>query len=111
GAAISAFWPAVLGAYVPLGSLANAASLLDRTWPQAVDDVLTQQIREPLLEQAELQSIPHLTPIEDDLTPLVQQKYEENPSPRWVNTAAPGRPATLDAFLRRQLPWATPESL
>ncbi|MCL2430550.1 MAG: class I SAM-dependent methyltransferase, partial [Alphaproteobacteria bacterium] len=39
------------------------------------------------------------------------QQYEETPYPRWVRIAAMARPSTLDAFLRRQLPWAAPRTI
>jgi SAM-dependent methyltransferase len=97
---------AILAAYLPLGALANAAVLLERTWPEPLAAVLTQQIREPLAEQTERATIPRLTPIVDAVSRLVQQQYEENPYPRWVRTAAMTRPATPAAWLRRQLPWA-----
>jgi Tfp pilus assembly protein PilF/SAM-dependent methyltransferase len=108
GDAIPPFRLAVLGAYVSLGSLANAAALLDQAWPEPLAAVLTQQIREPLAEQAERTTIPRLTAITDGVSRQVQRQYEENPYPRWVRTAVMARPATLGAFLRRQLPWAAP---
>ena len=105
GAAIPPLQPAVLGAYLPLGSLPNAAALLDRAWPQPLAAVLTQQIGGPLAEQAEHAAIPRLTAIIDPVSRLVQQQYEENPYPRWVRTATMTRPTTPAAWLRRQLPW------
>jgi SAM-dependent methyltransferase len=76
-----------------------------------LNEVLTQQVREPLAEEAEREAIARLTPIVDEVSRLVQQQYEESPYPRWVRIAAMARPSTLDAFLRRQLPWAAPRSL
>jgi tetratricopeptide (TPR) repeat protein/SAM-dependent methyltransferase len=110
-AAIPALWLAALGGYLSLGSLANAACLLDRAFPAPLNAVLTQQIREPLAEQAERQSIPRLTPITDDVSRIVQQQYEENPYPRWVRTAAMASPATIAAWLRRQIPGAPIQGL
>jgi Tfp pilus assembly protein PilF/SAM-dependent methyltransferase len=104
GDAIPPLQLAILGAYLPLGSLANAAALLDRAWPEPLAAVLTQQIREPLAEQAERATIARLTPIVDDVSRLVQQQYEENPYPRWVRTATMSRPTMPAAWLRRQLP-------
>ena len=46
-AAIDPMQIAVLAMYVPLHALAVAPALLDRSWTHAIDDVLTQQVREP----------------------------------------------------------------
>ena len=47
GAAIAPMRLAALAMYLPLHALPGADALLARTWPPAVDDVLTQQLREP----------------------------------------------------------------
>ena len=74
--------PAV-AAYFPLHRLANAELLLTRKWPGDLDDLLRQQIREPLEELRDRSAIPALTAIDDRSLP-VQQQYEENPYPRWI---------------------------
>ncbi|MFZ2067462.1 MAG: tetratricopeptide repeat protein, partial [Xanthobacteraceae bacterium] len=43
-------WPAVLGAYAPLNALAQAETLLDRSWPPSVTAVIAQQVKEPAEE-------------------------------------------------------------
>ena len=92
--------------YQPLYALPDAQALLDRTWPPAVDEVLTQQLREPLQELQLRATIPRLTPIEDDVSQRVRQQYEENPYPRWVNIAGDISPISLDMQLRDQFPTA-----
>jgi SAM-dependent methyltransferase len=106
GAVIAPLALAIIAMYQPLHSLADAQALLDRTWQPAVDDVLTQQLREPAMELQLRPSIPQLTPIEDDVSRRVRQQYEENPYPRWVNAAGGIKPVALDAFLRGKFPTA-----
>src|SRR5215813_3230473 len=103
---IPALWPTAVAAYVPLDSLANAQSLLDRTWPAALTDVLTQQIREPREERQYRDLIPRLTVIDDDVSVRVRGQYEENPYPRWVHAASVPEPTTIDDHLRTQFPSA-----
>ncbi|HEY5378990.1 MAG TPA: methyltransferase domain-containing protein [Pseudolabrys sp.] len=106
GAAIAPLSLAIYAMYRPLHSLADAQALIERTWPKALDDVLTQQLREPALERQLRSSIPYLTPIEDDVSQKVRQQYEENPYPRWVNAAGGIKPVALDAYLRGKFPTA-----
>jgi len=92
--------------YQPLHALPDAHVLLDRSWPLVVDDVLTQQLREPWQERLLRSSIPQLTPIEDDVSQRVRQQYEENPYPRWVNVAGGVEPIAIDQYLRGMFPAA-----
>lgn len=110
GAAMSALWLAAVAAYFPLHSVSNAERLLDRSssdasqasWPAAVTGVLVQQIAGPREERDIRPTIPRLTAIEDAVSLLVQQQYEENPYPRWVRTAADIRPMTVDRYFRKR---------
>jgi len=70
--------------YLPLCGLPKALSLLDRTWPNPLTCLLTQQVGEPLEEKSDLDKIPALTAIDDEISLRVQEQYEENPYPRWV---------------------------
>jgi tetratricopeptide (TPR) repeat protein/2-polyprenyl-3-methyl-5-hydroxy-6-metoxy-1,4-benzoquinol methylase len=88
----------LVAAYFPLHSLANAERLLERSWPAPVEAVLTQQLREPLAEQRLRVDIPRLTRIEDPVSQLVRNQYEENPYPRWVR-AAPETQDTIGNYL------------
>src|SRR5262249_59309626 len=50
--------------------------------------------------------IPRLTAIDDDVSVLVRDQYEENPYPRWVHAASVPEPTTIDDHLRNQFPSA-----
>jgi SAM-dependent methyltransferase len=93
GGAIASNQVAAAAMYQPLHVLPGAQKLVDITWPAAVDDLLTQQLREPAQEHDLRSSILRLTPIDDDVSRRVRQQYEENPYPRWVNVA--GHPSEL----------------
>jgi 2-polyprenyl-3-methyl-5-hydroxy-6-metoxy-1,4-benzoquinol methylase/Flp pilus assembly protein TadD len=92
----------VAASYLPLHKLPGVSSLLTRAWPDAVDRLLTQQIREPLEEETDRNAIPALTPIDDAVSLQVQNQYEESPYPRW--TAVPQiEPTTVLNFLHDRL--------
>jgi Flp pilus assembly protein TadD/2-polyprenyl-3-methyl-5-hydroxy-6-metoxy-1,4-benzoquinol methylase len=95
----------LVAAYFPLHSLANAQRLLERSWPAPLEAVLTQQVREPLEELRLRADIPRLTRIENPVSRLVQNQYEENPYPRWVRLA-PDTPDTIGNFLCGKFPLA-----
>jgi Tfp pilus assembly protein PilF/SAM-dependent methyltransferase len=104
GAAIPALWPVAVAAYFPLYTLSDAERLLDRSssdsWSDAVIGVLVQQISEPREERQIQPTIPRLTAIEDAVSLLVQQQYEENPYPRWVRAVTDIKPMTVDRYFR-----------
>ena len=87
-----AHWLAVVGAYVPLHSLAQAEALLDRSWPAPVDALLTQQVKEPVEEKRIAPTIPALTSIDDEVSRAVRRQYEENPYPRWTELVSHAQP-------------------
>lgn len=93
-------------AYAPLSALSAASRLLDAQWPEAVAAVLVQQVREPAEERRLRESVPRLTAIEDEVSRLVRDQYEENPYPRWVKAAPAGDATELYAYLRRKFPMA-----
>jgi SAM-dependent methyltransferase len=103
---VPSLWPCVVAMYVPLHSLPNAQALLDRAWPVALTELLTQQVREPWEERQYRDVIPRLTPIDDGVSVQVRQQYEENPYPRWVHAASVADPTTIDEHLRTQFPSA-----
>lgn len=103
-APVPALWPVAVAAYFSLYSLPYASRLLDGQWPVAVSAVLVQQVREPEQELQERAGIPRLTDIEDEVSLLVQNQYEENPYPRWISMAPPGNAMTIDAKLRQLFP-------
>ncbi len=106
GGPVSALLPAAVATYVPLYALPDASLLLDRPWPTAVRGVLAQQVIEPREELQEREAIPRLTPIENSVSLLVQQQYEENPYPRWVTCASDRGAMTIEQYLRQQFPHA-----
>lgn len=104
GATIAPMQVAAVAMYRPLHALPSASALLKRAWPRAVDDVLTQQLREPAQERALRLSIPQLTPIDDVTSQRVRQQYEENPYPRWVHAAGQVEPVAINRYLRDLFP-------
>jgi len=97
---------ALAAAYAPLADLPFADRLLARRWPEDLDALLTQQVREPAVERNCADAMPRLTPIADQVSARVREQYEQNPFPRWVRTAAGIRPTTLGAYLRDSFPLA-----
>jgi SAM-dependent methyltransferase len=89
GDPIPASWPITVGAYFPLHDLPNAEALCERSWPDCVEALIVQQIKEPAEERRIAATIPVLTKIEGDVSRAVRQQYEENPYPRWVKMGAP----------------------
>ncbi|MBM3532562.1 MAG: class I SAM-dependent methyltransferase [Alphaproteobacteria bacterium] len=93
-----------LAAYAPLHALPDSERLLGRVWPEEVEQVLTQQLREPLAERAGMASIPRLTAIEAKVSQAVRRQYEENPYPRWVSTIRPREAFALETYLLETFP-------
>ena len=98
---VPALWPVVVGAYFPLHRLESKQALVARTWPASVDALLVQQVKDPAQERRIAAELPALTAIEDEVSRLVRQQYEENPYPRWITA---GRSAILhDRGLEQKL--------
>jgi 2-polyprenyl-3-methyl-5-hydroxy-6-metoxy-1,4-benzoquinol methylase len=98
GAEIAPLDVIVAASYEPLHTLPGASALLDRSGPEAVEQLLTQQIREPAEEAADYGEIPSLTAIDDATSLQVKSQYEENPYPRWT-TVPHVHPTTVVNFL------------
>jgi hypothetical protein len=107
GATILPLLPVVTAAYFPLSELTQSQSLLNPPWTASVSGVLAQQISEPRDERQLRDTIPHLTAIEDEVSVLVRQQYEENPYPRWVAPASNRGPPRVSEYLRQQFPRAS----
>ena len=105
-APIAALRLAALAMYMPLHALPGAEALLARSWPPALAEVLTLQLREPLQELALRATIPCLTAIDDDVSLRVQRQYEKNPYPRWLRVAGAVEPVAIDQYLREMFPAA-----
>ena len=104
GSPVPVLWLAAVAAYFPLFSLPSAETLLDQLWPESVASMLVQQIQEPLEERQLRADMPKLTTVEDDVSRLVQQQYEENPYPKWVKLPSVHKTTMVDTFLRQLFP-------
>jgi len=101
GRSVPAEQLAVLACYLPLHTLPGASRLLEMNGAAdaTIASLLTQQIREPLAEQALREQIERLTGIDDETSRAVRSQYEENPYPRWVAAARPAGALPLGAYL------------
>jgi len=106
GEAVPALMLLAVAAYSPLHLLKGADRLLGRTYPAPVEEVLRQQIREPLEEQALRADIRCLTPITDQVSRAVREQYEESPYPRWTAMHLREDPPRFNEGLPRLLPAA-----
>lgn len=95
-----------VAAYFPLHSLPLAARLLERAWPAEIATLLTQQVREPAEEARLGATVARLTGIEDGVSRLVQQQYEENPYPRWAKVRPSRKADSVHAYLHQMFPLA-----
>jgi tetratricopeptide (TPR) repeat protein/2-polyprenyl-3-methyl-5-hydroxy-6-metoxy-1,4-benzoquinol methylase len=95
-----------VAAYFPLHTLRGASRLVAANQPSAVAEVVRQQIREPLEEQALRAGIPCLTPISPGVSAAVRDQYEQNPYPRWVKMQMREPALHFNAEMRRALPFA-----
>jgi Tfp pilus assembly protein PilF/SAM-dependent methyltransferase len=105
-AVVPAFLLLAVAAYFPLNTLRGANRLLAGWELGPVDEVLRQQIREPLEEQALRAGIESLTPITMGVSAGVRDQYELNPYPRWVKVPRRDQALHFNEELRRTLPFA-----
>ena len=80
--------------------------MLERRWPNAVNDLLTQQVRAPLEERRLRASVPALTVIDDAVSVQVRNQYEEDPYPQWVKAGPAPKPQSVDRYIHRTFPLA-----
>jgi 2-polyprenyl-3-methyl-5-hydroxy-6-metoxy-1,4-benzoquinol methylase/Flp pilus assembly protein TadD len=92
----------VTASYLPLHQLPMASSLLSTSWPDAMERLLTRQIREPLEEAADRTDIAALTAVDDAVSLQVQNQYEESPYPRWT-TVPQINPTTVADYVEHEL--------
>ena len=90
--------------YYPLHSLDNCEALLKQNYSKELVSVLKQQIQEPLVEFALKAHIPRLTRIDNQVSLTVQNQYEENPYPRWVNVPNALNSKNYNSFISRKFP-------
>jgi tetratricopeptide (TPR) repeat protein/SAM-dependent methyltransferase len=93
-----------VAAYFPLYTLPEPSRLLATSQPGPMEDVLRQQIREPLEEQALRGDVECLTPVTDGVSEKVRDQYEQNPYPRWVKTPRHSPTLGFNDELRRTFP-------
>jgi tetratricopeptide (TPR) repeat protein/2-polyprenyl-3-methyl-5-hydroxy-6-metoxy-1,4-benzoquinol methylase len=81
---------ALLGCYRPLFKtpFADELEFAFRDDP-VMKDLIRVQITEPLEEHEIKQTLKTMTSIDDEVSKLVRQQYEENPYPRWTRPACP----------------------
>jgi tetratricopeptide (TPR) repeat protein/SAM-dependent methyltransferase len=99
GAPVPPLWPVAVAAYEPLHRILAADALLTASWPASLAGVFAQQIAGPREEMRSRAEIPRLTDVEDRVSREVQQQYEENPYPRWVEVGRIVNPTTLQSWL------------
>jgi len=95
-----------VAAYFPLFTLPEPTRLLAASQHGPVDEVLRQQVREPLEERALRTRVTRLTPITEGVSEKVRAQYEENPYPRWVKLPVYDLAMRLNDRLRRMFPVA-----
>jgi len=100
GDAVSPDWVAVLASYRPLYNFSWTDSLLEFEWSEAIKKVIVGQVDNIRKEQALRSKIPRLTSIEDKVSQLVRNQYEENPYPRWVTAGLSDKPRTIRQVLQ-----------
>lgn len=98
GTAVSAPRVIVLACYVPLHSVPDADRLMELDWPDLVKGLVTTQIAEPRKEGVIRTQVPRLTDIEDEISTLVMQQYEEHPYPRWIAASPVPSFPSIDEF-------------
>jgi tetratricopeptide (TPR) repeat protein/2-polyprenyl-3-methyl-5-hydroxy-6-metoxy-1,4-benzoquinol methylase len=106
-AVVPPFLLLAVAAYFPLYTLREPCRLLAANAPGPVDDVLRQQIREPLEEQALRVGINRWTSITSGISEDVREQYEQNPYPRWVKLPRCDDPRRFNEQLTRMLPFAS----
>jgi len=104
GTSIPELWLVVVAAFFPLACLPAPDLILDRHWSTPVAALVARQVREGQEERQLQTCVPRLTSIEDGVSLLVKQQYEESPYPRWMQPAPVGKSMTIDGYLRRQFP-------
>lgn len=107
GANISGTRLAAVACYIPLHTLPSVLALLETQWPEPLDKLILQQVREPLEEADFRKNIPSLTSIDDDISLVVREQYESFPYPFWTKTALSERSISLTQYLHERFPLAS----
>jgi len=86
--------------------LASYKSLHEYSWlhlltmPIELESLQRRQILEPEKEKQLKSTIPILQEIKDNVSCKVQEQYEQNPYPRWVNLQLPPFPKTISTITK-----------
>jgi Tfp pilus assembly protein PilF/2-polyprenyl-3-methyl-5-hydroxy-6-metoxy-1,4-benzoquinol methylase len=105
-AAVPPFLLLAVAAYFPLSAVRDATRLFFATERGPLDEILRQQISEPLEERALRASVKRLTSITRGVSEEVRDQYEQNPYPRWVKAPMREQSRPFNEELRRALPLA-----
>jgi len=106
GTRVPSLWVIAVAAYYPLYSLPHSGRLLDMPWAAPAAAIMTQQLAEPREEEQLRATIARTTPIEDTVSRLVRDQYEENPYPRWVRLPPGDGALTITEYLSKKFPFA-----
>ena len=106
GATPNPQWLTTCACYARLADLPGADAWAALSWPDALDTLFTQQVREPAIERDLRATVPCLTPIQDPVSQQVREQYEEHPYPRWTRAPSVAAPVEIGALLRHQFPGA-----
>ena len=89
-----------------LACLASYKPLYEYSWlhlltmPIELESLQRRQILEPEKEKQLKSTIPILQEIKDNVSCKVQEQYEQNPYPRWVNLQLPPFPKTISTITK-----------
>ena len=83
----------VIGLYRPLLAVPGLTGRIDELTglPETTARLLQGTLKEPMEEKAIAATLPTLGTINDSVSREVQEQYEENPYPRWVNYPPSGK--------------------
>ena len=93
---------ATLGAYEPLHKFSWAHYLLDYERNDKNKLLIERQISEPFTERRIRTQIDQLTTIQEPISKIVRDQYEENPYPRWIKTSVSEEQKSINEILRDQ---------
>ena len=90
----------LLAAYRPLHIFSWAKKLLESDSTDKIRKILTTQITEVREEQRLRSKIPEINVIENKISKVVREQYEENPYPRWINLGLSTEPKTIRSVMQ-----------
>jgi len=85
----------VLGAYRPLHTFSWSRDILSSDTYTDIKNVIHAQINNANYEQNLRSSIQRLDLVQDRVSELVRDQYEENPYPRWIKTGLSDKPTSM----------------